>query len=58
MPQPLVRAWAELYVSTSGMGLGRALCLNFWYGFGPSFIFPFYKKGWVLALRFQYLLIG
>ena len=30
--------WAELYVSTSGMGLGRALCLNFWYGLGPSFM--------------------
>jgi hypothetical protein len=36
--QLLVRAWAELYVSTSGMGLGRALHLNLWYGLGPSFM--------------------
>jgi hypothetical protein len=46
--QLLVWAWAELYVSTSGMGSGRALCLNFWYGLGSSFIFPFYKKGWAM----------
>ena len=46
--QLLVWAWAELYVSTSGMGLGRVLCLNFWYGLELSLINPFYKKGWAI----------
>ena len=58
--QPLVWAWAKLYVSTSGIGLGRALHLNLWYGLGPSFtsqplvwlgpssIYPFYRKEWAI----------
>ena len=46
--QLLVWAWAEFYVSSSGMDLGRALCLNFWYGLGPSLIYPFYKKWWAI----------
>ena len=59
MFRPLVWAWAELYVPTSGMGLGRALCPNFWYGLGPNLIYPFYKKGWaILFVGLFYILIS
>ena len=43
--QLLVWAWAELDLSTSGMGLGRAQTLNFWYGLGPSSTCLFVRKG-------------